>query len=706
MLKLPIKKTNSIIKKALASFLAGAFLFSNTLGWAQEERLFSTAIENIASSSRPAQSAKLAPALRASSSGFKELYKAAAICRLIESEGSFDSVKDIVARLADIKSGFDNVHFKILPNEILIEIPDEGMAVRYFDPAKANVVTPYSDISKLTTKVIGPLLNRQIIHRMKVLATNTLPRASASGFTEIDKKHMTALLQWAKDKLATGELNPRLPVVARIVDKDGTIISTATRTKLEEPTKYGVKAVHAEIQAIREAKRKGFTGWEDATLYTNLSLCYNCNKAIAEFYGIGRVVYGVPDKSLPEGEPEINESIAKANGVELIACDDGLLIEETRALFAEQWQRIGGRSDEHIAMIHRQLSTERDIASRYRQYYKQAFGEDIQVRVFDADLWQAYKHNAGLEKSLLRSLDWFKQNLNPGKRHIVIIIGEDAHCTLAKRLILESRLFKEQNIEIGDKSAPRPSATGQPSAVVENYNNYVTKQTRLFADIFGEKKEDVLVRVPIEAIEKLEIDDIKSFLSAVQTASNGYVELYHMSGAGAAGKSEYRKFGLRQKSLPKDFEPARENTVTLFSAIKGEELNQATLISRLGSLKISPQDTILSPIGREDDSAGLIRSTILGLRIMSVARDIRIKGISAINRDDVQREVLEDLKFVFDRDKMQGLTGDDIIALANGNINSILAALKKLIKLLPITPIDAEELRQIYEHAKQVLVAA
>ena len=41
----------------------------------------------------------------------------------------------------------------------------------------------------------------------------------------------------------------------------------------------------------------------------------------------------------------------------------------------------------------------------------------------------------------------------------------------------------------------------------------------------------------------------------------------------------------------------------------------------------------------------------------------------------------------------------DIINLATGGINEITRALNKLIKLLPITPIDPEELRQIFEHA-------
>jgi len=68
---------------------------------------------------------------------------------------------------------------------------------------------------------------------------------------------------------------------------------------------------------------------------------------------------------------------------------------------------------------------------------------------------------------------------------------------------------------------------------------------------------------------------------------------------------------------------------------------------------------------------------------------------------------LEDLKMICKIDDMRGLTADDIIYLAiSDDINKIMEALKKLIRLLPIMPIDAEELRQIYEHAKQALTAA
>jgi hypothetical protein len=252
--------------------------------------------------------------------------------------------------------------------------------------------------------------------------------------------------------------------------------------------------------------------------------------------------------------------------------------------------------------------------------------------------------------------------------------------------------------------------------LVENsirWRRYLTKNADLFANIFGEDKTTTLIRVPVEAIESVGIDNIKNFLTTFQTAPNGYVELYYISSTGEVTESVYQKYGLAKKALPKDFKRTRENTVTLFSALKGEELDQSAILSRLGSLDISPQDSILSPIGLQHDPAGLIRATILGLKIMDLARQIK-EGHGAylieghVDRDKVQSEILEQVKNVCDQEALKNinLTPDDIIALAIGNINNIISALKKLIKLLPITPINAEELRQIYEHAKAVITAA
>ena len=257
--------------------------------------------------------------------------------------------------------------------------------------------------------------------------------------------------------------------------------------------------------------------------------------------------------------------------------------------------------------------------------------------------------------------------------------------------------------------------TGQGRASTSGtspYFNYTSKNKDLFSDMLGIGKPATLLRVPVEAIESISIDNIKDFLATFQEAPNAYIELYYMSGIGEVSENVYQKYGLQNKPLPKDFKRTRENTVTLFPALKGEEMDQAAIVSRLGTLNITPENTILSPIGLQYDPAGLIRATILGLKIMDIAREIKEKGIDIIKdqafKDRIQLEILEQLKNVCDVDDLKNfnLSSDDIIALATGTINNIIVAIKKLIKLLPITPINAEELRQIYEHAKQALIAA
>jgi len=242
------------------------------------------------------------------------------------------------------------------------------------------------------------------------------------------------------------------------------------------------------------------------------------------------------------------------------------------------------------------------------------------------------------------------------------------------------------------------------SAVVKNQTDYIDANKLLFKDALGSGKQDILLRVPIEAIESIGVDNIKDFLATFQKAPNGYVELYYMSGIGEASESVYQKYDIEKKLLSEELKipekRTRKNTLTLFPVLKDEKLDQASVVSRIGNM--APKNTILSPVGLQNDSAGLIRSTILGLKIMEVAREGE-----KIDKDEVQRRVLEDLKVICKVDDMRGLTADDIIYLAiSDDINKIMEALKKLIRLLPIVPINAEELRQIYEHAKKALIAA
>ena len=261
-----------------------------------------------------------------------------------------------------------------------------------------------------------------------------------------------------------------------------------------------------------------------------------------------------------------------------------------------------------------------------------------------------------------------------------------------------------QNSETSNAAAPKSAAP----AKVENQKRYIDKNKALFEKILVEERRDTLVRVPIEAIESVGADNIKDFLETFQKAPNGYVELYYMSGVGEVSENVYQKYGLQKKPLPKDFKRNRENTVTLFPAFKGKEVDQPAIVSRLGNLNMIPEDTILSPIGLQHDPAGLIRATILGLKMIDIARKINKGGVKGIDKDAINLEILHPLRDVCDAGDFSNinLTPDDIIGLAAGDINNIIAALNKLIKLLPIAPINAEELTQIYEHVKAVITAA
>jgi hypothetical protein len=258
-----------------------------------------------------------------------------------------------------------------------------------------------------------------------------------------------------------------------------------------------------------------------------------------------------------------------------------------------------------------------------------------------------------------------------------------------------------------ETAAQRPA----PSDPKKNID-HIDKNAAILKDMLGGKNSDVLLRIPVEVIESIGKDNVRAFLAAFQETSNGFVELYYMSGIGEVSENIYSKYGLQKKPLPAAFKRTRESTVTLFPAFKGEAIDQSAIVSRLGSIDVTPEDTILSPIGLQHDPAGLIRAAILGLKMMDIARQIKEKGIDITKnqsfKDKIQLDILEQLKNVCDIDDLKDfdLSPDDIIALAAGNINNVIAALKKLIRLLPIAPIDAEELKQMYEAVKAVITAA
>ena len=102
------------LKKTLTVILVGVFLFTSTFGWAKGGELFSTAIENEASSSSLAKNSKLAPSSRLNNEDFKTSLTVAAICKHVEHDGNLDDksyLNDVLARLDPGK----NPNITILP---------------------------------------------------------------------------------------------------------------------------------------------------------------------------------------------------------------------------------------------------------------------------------------------------------------------------------------------------------------------------------------------------------------------------------------------------------------------------------------------------------------------------------------------------------------------------------------------------------------
>ena len=116
---------------------------------------------------------------------------------------------------------------------------------------------------------------------------------------------------------------------------------------------------------------------------------------------------------------------------------------------------------------------------------------------------------------------------------------------------------------------------------------------------------------------------------------------------------------------------------------------------------IDPGQTIIMPVGKYYDKAGLIRAMIFGLKLVKIARG---------EADDaLVEETLEQYKnFCTSLGvKKFHLSKDDILTLAtSSDPNKVTHALNMLIKSLPLMPLNSEEIKEIYEHAREALIRA
>lgn len=786
-----------------------------------------------------------------------------------------------------------------------------------------------------------------------------------AAFTEIDKRHMNDLVDAALARYG-GRKKAGLPIAARIVDRYGREIVTSFRGPKDRPSKYGAPAVHAEMNAIRNAEAQGFTDWEHATIYTTLEPCYFCGTAISENYGFKRVVFGLRDLGLTEKDR--NDDTYEKHHVTLVAADDAVLERRLSALY-EKFMASGPWSGDASWFMDSVIEWEREKRDAFRAVYRRKYGKDIQVIMFDVDLWSRHEDKPWFPMAipgdypdtrgemLLSHIARQWENLNPDKQFVLFLHGAVNHCFTARRAIRDMGCFKDSDImafrdrnnlreTVEDPAnedylflkdpeyrnillhttlktmamarerevktvmvngfSAKPAAelfrlcweecyphvpvpemvflehagqvmTGRykENAVIEEIGRavrpemleetilvlddictrgYTLAETkRILRERFGAKdvyaaslfywdadeadepgrvddavdrtgheytldeyasdsnwykaraslrramdwaggetddryisaqsemrlifeeylphdlrilsKEaretfrkdekrrqrsdsqafvwrlegmikprfgaiggmeelvsegEQLIRVPVEVLESMKLEDkecVKAYLRAFQASPRSYVELFYMSGhVGELTKAVYGKYDLEQQDLS-GFRRSRANTLTLLPVYKGEKISQTTIMERIGTVSMTLEDTLVLPIGLENDSLGLITHTLLGLRIMKVIREIgkqgltdkvRRRGVKALDQDFIdsyiRRPILEEYKHICNSEEPFTLRPKDIIKLAMGK--NIVKVVNKLIRLLPITPIDPEHLREIYELAREVIQAA
>lgn len=303
-------------------------------------------------------------------------------------------------------------------------------------------------------------------------------------------------------------------------------------------------------------------------------------------------------------------------------------------------------------------------------------------------------------KSALSSIEMFKN----------VILTDSALVAFARSPVANARGDIEPDEEpegISDGPAG-PMSRDIAAAVEYALTTYLeaNKAEGVFEAVLKNVNEPVLLRIPVEILEAIGKENASDILSALSLSSAVVIELFAANGPQQINESVYARYGIQKR--PFADRSSRTNTVTLFITGTQDAINATMLQERIGLASgLKPTDTILMPVGlynEDSDLAGLVRSTTLALRLIKIARDHK----NGVVDKQFERQTVDQLDDLC-RIEASGdfdLTTEELVNLAIGDINEVIRTIKKLISLLPITPIEPEILRQIYQKAREVLAAA
>ncbi|MCK5451236.1 MAG: glycogen/starch synthase [Candidatus Omnitrophica bacterium] len=224
-------------------------------------------------------------------------------------------------------------------------------------------------------------------------------------------------------------------------------------------------------------------------------------------------------------------------------------------------------------------------------------------------------------------------------------------------------------------------------------------------------QRDKLIRIPVEEIDFIGIESIRGFLEGLQNTEYGYIELFSVENPTKGfSEKDYKKYGLTKKLLPKRFKSSRANTVTVTPVFKGDQFATGgnTSTNDWGIGDMDPNDTIITPVGLNYDRGGILRSVFLGVCLSEIAeKEYKEENVF------VAYTLLQIARLCFSSGidpRDFDLTEQDLVNMAMAPVDSKkrewLDSFNKFLELLPIFPVDTEELRNVYEHARKALIRA
>ena len=733
----------------------------------------------------------LSPPLSLKDDAFMKSLTVRAICRYIEKNGFNPDALDLAEVCSRLGDRFlKGLNITVLPHEVTIDIPEEQLAVRYFDPENANVLVPYSDVSKLRTQVINDRLYKQVVYRTVALhdpdiikfetAAKIACDESPPGIRPLNKDGRPGqLINMGKServivigdihtylnglnaveeeisKIPQGEIESENIHIVLLGDfmqtlneadfdnfKKNSNPKTFKYKDYEEYEEDVEERTYKTILKVAELQNKYGNRFHVLTGNSELGFIYKSafGKVAGKFKGrekLLEVVKGFVD-SLPQF------AVAEVGGLKYLFSHGGIIPEEGEDVLGEEflvnWERYGIDQFKQEPARKNALDEIKARAVYYAKYTKDNEREIIARRACErlgVD-YQVFGHIHLFGEKYQDYTDKKKEKQEgevKGKIEIHVVDGKQVPYGTTKNgkmHIINSLPFNGMvtYLEI-TKDGPEAKVAADVNKddyirereVEEDrgkiYAKYVDDNAMFLAKTVDQAEKKVL-RIPLEVLEGVDSIECRMFLNTLQEDIDLYLELFYMSGIDEVPSNIYQKYGIKKRNPPNGFKYNRQNTVTLLPVLKGEDITSTMIRERIG---VKFRETLITPVGLLNDSAGILRSVILGIRMMEVAKKLneieRIKSDREVGeklmelRDMIQTEILLPYRDVcktesanFEDIKGFDLSPDDIIAIVSGTVNDILPALRKLIRLLPIVPMNTEALRNLYEYARQVLLAA